>query len=104
MNKFILLLLLTILIILTACNLTTQDPAIVVQNYLNALVKKDPATMVSLSCKERESEVQKELDSFMNVGTSIEGLNCSLKSQSSTNSSVVCQGYILMMLKYKKLI
>ena len=66
----------------------------VVQKYLNALVKKDPATMVSLSCKGWESEAQKELDSFMNVGTSLEGLDCSIKSQSSTNASVICQGYI----------
>ena len=66
----------------------------VVKNYLDALVKKDPAKLISLSCKNWEAEAQKELDSFMNVGTTLEGLNCSIKSQSTTDASVICHGYI----------
>ncbi len=94
MNKLVLSLLLIILISFTACNSTIQNPEMVVQTYLNALVKKDAATMISLSCKGWETEVQKELDSFMNVGTSLEEINCNLKSQTNSDASVVCKGYI----------
>ena len=87
-------LLIVALLLFSACNLASQNPSIVVQNYLDALVKKDPAKLISLSCKNWETEAQKELDSFMNVGASLEGLNCSIKSQSTNNATVNCQGYI----------
>jgi hypothetical protein len=84
------------LLLLLACKPVHQNPLIVVQNYLNALIKKDSAVLVSTTCKEWESEAQKELDSFLNVGTTLEGLNCSIKSQSENNASVNCQGYIVL--------
>lgn len=93
MKKSILVIII-IFIILPACNSVTQNPSIVVKNYLDALVRKEPATLINLSCKNWESEAQKELDSFMNVGTTLEGLNCSIKSQSNIDALVVCQGYI----------
>jgi hypothetical protein len=84
------------LLLLLACNPVNQNPLIVVQNYLEALVKKDSAVLVSTTCKDWESEAQKELDSFLNVGTTLEGLNCSLVSQSENNASVICHGFIVL--------
>jgi len=93
LNKFILSLFL-ISIFLPACNSVSQNPSLIIEKYLDALVKKDAAALVSMSCKTWESEAQKELDSFMNVGTSLEGIDCAIQSQSKTNASVVCKGFI----------
>jgi hypothetical protein len=92
--KNLFLLLIISIFLVSACNSVIKDPSIIVQNYLNALVKKDQAMLISLSCKEWELEAQKELDSFMNVGMSLEGLACNTTSQSTSIASVVCQGYI----------
>ena len=85
-----------ILFLLLACNPVNQNPLIVVQNYLNALVKKDSAVLISMTCKDWESEAQKELDSFLNVGTTLDGLNCRILSQSLSNASVNCQGFLFL--------
>jgi hypothetical protein len=82
--KISFLLIIVILFLLLACSPVNQNPAIVVQNYLKALVKKDSAVLISM------------LDSFQNVGTTLEGLNCSMQSQSEKNASVICQGAIIL--------
>jgi hypothetical protein len=94
--KISFLLIIVILFLLLACSPVNQNPAIVVQNYLKALVKKDSAVLISMACNGSEIEAQKELDSFQNVGTTLEGLNCSMQSQSEKNASVICQGAIIL--------
>jgi hypothetical protein len=94
--KNLLLILIILIFLVSACNSAIKDPSIIVQNYLNALVKKDQAMLISLSCKEWEIDAQKELDSFMNVGMSLEGVACNTTSQSASIASVVCQGNIQM--------
>jgi hypothetical protein len=72
----------------------TQDPSESVQNYLQGLVAKDAAKLISYSCKTWEKEAQKELDSFMNVGISLENVDCDVNSKSSAVALVSCRGYI----------
>jgi hypothetical protein len=79
---------------IVSCQPSAQNPSQVVQNYLNALVKKDAASLISLSCKNWESEAQKQLDSFMNVGTSLENASCSVDSQTTDAAKVACTGFI----------
>ena len=80
--------------LLVACQSASQSPSQVTDNYLKALIAKDPARLISYSCKSWENEAQKELDSFMNVGLSLENAECLLNSQSSAEATVFCNGYI----------
>jgi hypothetical protein len=87
--------LLILIIVLVACQGSpSQNPSKVVNDYLNALVEKDPARLISFSCKSWENEAQKELDSFMNVGISLENVDCKVNSQSSAEAAVMCSGFI----------
>lgn len=87
--------LLILFIILAACQGNpSQDPSQVVNNYLEALIEKEPAKLISFSCKAWENEAQKELDSFMNVGISLENVDCKVRSQSSAEAAVLCSGFI----------
>ncbi len=82
-------------VILVGCQGSpSQNPSKVVNDYLNALVEKDPAKLISFSCKNWENEAQKELDSFMNVGISLENVDCQVNSQSSAEAAVLCNGFI----------
>lgn len=82
-------------LILVACQGSpSQNPSKVVNDYLNALVEKDSAKLISFSCKNWENEAQKELDSFMNVGISLENVDCQVNSQSSAEAAVMCSGFI----------
>jgi hypothetical protein len=79
---------------IVSCQSSVLNPSQVVQNYLNALVNKNAANLISLSCKNWESEAQKQLDSFMNVGTSLENVDCSVDSQTTDSAKVACTGFI----------
>jgi hypothetical protein len=80
--------------ILISCSSTSQSPSQVVSGYLDALVNKDSAKLVSYSCKNWETEAQKELDSFSNVGTSLENVACKVNSQNNVDAAVICSGFI----------
>lgn len=73
---------------------TPQEPSQTVKNYLNALVDKDSAKLISYSCKNWEGEAQKELDSFMNVGISLENVVCKVNSRNSAETAVLCSGFL----------
>jgi hypothetical protein len=79
---------------IVSCQSSVLNPSQVVQNYLNALVNKNAVNLISLSCKNWESEAQKQLDSFMNVGTSLENVDCSVDSQTTDSAKVACTGFI----------
>jgi hypothetical protein len=80
--------------ILFSCSSASQSPSQVVNGYLEALVNKDSAKLISYSCKKWEKEAQKELDSFSNVGTSLENVACKVNSQTTVNAAVTCNGFI----------
>jgi len=92
--KYYLLSLIILVACLAACKPSNQSPAQIVQNYLEALVNKDSAKLISYSCKNWENIAQTELDSIMNVKASLENVNCQLKSESSSYATVVCNGEI----------
>lgn len=95
MKKVFHFLLILFIFILVGCQASpSQNPSKVVYDYLNALVEKDPAKLISFSCKSWETEAQKELDSFMNVGISLENVDCKVNSQSSAEAAVICSGFI----------
>lgn len=80
--------------LLSACSPAKHPAAATVEDYLNALVDKDEARLVSLVCPENEANALLEYDSFSLVKTSLEGLDCQAEVQDGT-AKVTCQGQIL---------
>jgi hypothetical protein len=89
-----LVLVLAFLGLLTACSSARHPAVVTVEDYLNALVDKDEARLVSLVCPEYEEEALLEFDSFSLVKTKLDGLACQAEAQDGF-ASVTCQGQIL---------
>jgi hypothetical protein len=79
---------------LAACAASKHPAALAVEDYLQALVDKDEARLVSLTCPDFESDALLQFDSFSLVKTKLDGLDCQAQSQDDT-AQVTCQGQIL---------
>jgi hypothetical protein len=99
MRKFVLFLLIVSLssLLLTACagSSTADDAAASAEAYLNALVAGDGDKMTTLSCADWEENALLELDSFMAVTASLDGLKCSQTGSDGDKALVTCQGKIV---------
>jgi hypothetical protein len=83
-------------LLLSACGGKSADPASrAVEDYLNALVNKDPTKLAALSCANWEKNALLELDSLQAVKTSLKGLSCRSDGKDGSTSQVRCQGEIL---------
>jgi hypothetical protein len=89
------LLVLLFALLLSACGKAPDPAAKAVEDYLNALVKKDSTRLSALSCADWEANALLELDSLQAVATRLEGLACSVIGTDGTTSYVSCQGKIL---------
>ena len=93
-----LLLLLSILLItniLTACSSKSDASVQVVENYLNALVNKEADRLPSLVCGEWEEDALIELDSFQAVTATLEDVSCSQIDTDEGVALVLCNGNIV---------
>jgi hypothetical protein len=82
-------------LLISACG-KAQDPAVkAVEDYVNALVNKDPNALSALSCADWESNALLELDSLQAVTTRLEDLACTTTATEGNNSQVSCQGKII---------
>lgn len=92
MTRYIIVPLLFFVLILTACSYK-DDPAKVVEHYLNAKVSQDEDTLRDLLCSELAERYEKELYSFASASdATIEGMQCRL---SETANLVICEGMII---------
>ena len=78
-----------------ACASAKPPAALAVEDYLQALVDKDEARLVSLTCPDFEDDALLQLDSFSLVKTKLEGLDCQAQAQDDDTAQVTCQGQIL---------
>lgn len=106
---WILLLLIIIPLIFTACGPANSTPipanevatppediaSRTVEAYLNALVEKNSAELSTLSCADWEPQALLELDAFQAVSTRLESLTCTTTSTNGDTTQVSCQGKIL---------
>jgi hypothetical protein len=81
-------------LILTACGGTQSPAAASVENYLQALVEKDEAVMLSNTCIQNELNALLEYDSFALVQTSLDGVVCEEIGQTDSAAEVSCAGSI----------
>lgn len=80
--------------LLGACASAKHPAAVAVEDYLKALVAKDEARLVSLTCPAFEADALLQLDSFSLVQTKLDGLDCQAQAQDET-AQVSCRGSIL---------
>jgi hypothetical protein len=97
MRKFALVIIvgMVTIFLLPACSQTHDPAAIVVEDYFNALVKKDADALSALSCADWESNALIELDSLQAVETRLENLVCTSDGKQGTIIQVNCQGKIV---------
>jgi hypothetical protein len=88
------LVLLLFAMLLSACSGGQHPAAASVEAFLKALVRKDEAQMVTLTCEAYETEALLEYDAFSLVQTRLEGLDCQVDNVAGDTATVVCQGAI----------
>ena len=81
--------------LLYTCSPSKHPAAAAVEAYLRALVDKDEARLVGLTCKDFESDALLEFDSFSLVKTRLEGLKCQAQDTGESSANVTCQGQII---------
>ena len=96
MRKHIILLaILLITNILSACAPDTDAPVKAVENYLNALVNKEADKLPTLVCGEWEEDALIELDSFQAVTATLENVSCTQTDTDEGVALVLCNGNIV---------
>ncbi|MEA3327009.1 MAG: hypothetical protein U9R53_06835 [Chloroflexota bacterium] len=83
-----------LILILTACAVSSDTPAQTVELYYQALVEKDQERLVNLSCSEWEATALLTLDSFSNVDASLVDVACETTEDEGTAAKVTCEGAI----------
>lgn len=96
MKRTTLILLSAFCLLLSACGTSSAaGPEKTVEAYLNALNEKDSTRLSTLSCADWEATALMELDSFMAVSTTLEGLSCAQTGTDGDKTLVQCQGKIV---------
>ena len=81
--------------ILSACASNTDAPAQAVENYLNALVNKEADRVPTLVCGDWEADAMIEVDSFQAVTARLENASCSQTGTDGDTALVTCTGNIV---------
>jgi hypothetical protein len=86
-----------ILLILASCSggSSTDEAAVVVESYFQALVDRDLDGIINITCQAWEEQAILEFDSFSAATIRIEGLDCQVTSTEGDYAVVDCQGVII---------
>jgi hypothetical protein len=95
MQRFLFLAVL-IMLTLAACNSAQPDsPVGVVQSYVQARVTSDENKLLTLSCKDQESQAKRDADSFRSMKATLDSITCKQASEESPYTIVACEGKIV---------
>lgn len=94
MSRFWIALLVITAIVLVGCGGSGAggDVAAAVEDYLQAIVDKDPDTVVNLSCAAWEEDALREVDSFQAVDVTLQDASCEVTGTDGDASLVTCTG------------
>lgn len=93
MKKFLGLLLILIVIVVSSCaNQVPGDPADATFQYLTALAEKDKTTLVTLSCKDWEEQATLEADALLSVSAALNDVTCTMTGEDGNFKLVNCTG------------
>ncbi len=93
-HRLLLLTLLILSLLLTACLKVENSPANTVQAYWQAVVARDRDTVSQLACADYEAIALNNYDSFQSVEIKLEGLNCVTSEQPDGSAEVNCSGLL----------
>jgi hypothetical protein len=79
---------------LSACG-QQDNPVGAVQSYIAGRVASDTNKLVSLSCKDQESQAMTDADSFRSMKASIDSMTCKQVGEESPYTIVACDGKII---------
>lgn len=82
-------------LLLTACGGGEHPAVVAVETFVQALVDKDEAQYVSLTCVDYELDALLEYDAFSLVKTHVEGLECQTVNLDGDKAEITCQGEIV---------
>lgn len=88
------LFLLSIMLLISACNAINDSPARSVEIYYQALIDRDETQLVTQSCSAWESTALLEYDSFRNVETELKDVKCQVIREENDLAIVRCDGVI----------
>jgi hypothetical protein len=91
----IIILVAVLMLLLSSCGSAPAPAAQAVEDYLTALVNKDPDRLSALSCADWESTALLEFDSLQAVDTRLDGMTCAVSGTDGDITLVNCQGKIL---------
>jgi hypothetical protein len=80
---------------ISACSGGKHPAALAVETLIQALVDKNEAQYVTLTCADYELDALLEYDSFSLVKTRLEGLDCQAADVEGDQSAVTCRGEII---------
>jgi hypothetical protein len=80
------------LLALAACASGSTGPAGAVEGYFKALVAKDSAKAISLSCAAWESSAQIDSDTFAVYPATLENFSCKETGRTGDSADVTCAG------------
>ena len=85
-------LIITLILLLTACSSNQNGAAQAVEAYIQALSNKDQAKLSNLSCSDWEADAMLEMDSLTAVGSKVENLACQQTGQEGSDTYISCTG------------
>jgi hypothetical protein len=96
MSRLWIVLLLSTVLMLTGCSAEgDSDAATAVEDYLQAIVDKDPDTVINLSCAAWEEDARTEVDSFQAVEVTLSDPACTVTGTDGDATLVACTGALV---------
>ena len=83
------------LIGLAGCGAQQDSPVNAVQSYISARVASDTTKLVSLACKDQESQAMTDADSFRSMKAKLDSMSCKQVSEEAPYTVVACEGKIV---------
>ena len=96
MRYLIILSMLLLSILLSACSSNSTGAVDAVEGYVNALASNDEASLSALSCADWESSALTELDSLQAVTASLDGFSCQQSGTDGETALVDCEGKMIL--------
>lgn len=96
MKSRLILILILLALLLTACKGQKSGSAGAIEAYFKAVVAKDPNQAANLSCAAWEETAQNDANSFGMNPAKLENLQCQEDSKDGKTANVSCSGKIVM--------
>ncbi|MGB9669031.1 MAG: nuclear transport factor 2 family protein [Anaerolineales bacterium] len=90
----ILFVLFSVVVLAYGCSTNNQAPAMVVQDYYQALVNKNINGMLARVCADWEPNARNDYQSFAAVTAQLQELQCQVQSLDGNSAIVNCKGKI----------